>query len=302
VDRTQEVTASRRLEPLGWRGTQRENAGDYEQMATAGKWALIASTVIGFQNKHGGASPTDLQISRDAKLTTEQVRYHLREMEKAGLIKDVKGWPRHIIVTNVAKVQQLAQLAVMPSVTGKVEEAKVEQSHEVQRVRRTISGRKPFVARAKQIAQAIIDHYDQFGKPPTNKWLKERVYGHIDGGNMTAVTKQMVALGWLFHQSRRRADFALTGLGRAALFGQVDDQLHTDTPINPMERSIKEDGPEPFEEVARPAKPRPTIPRRVREPPAAFAPLNLPASYALAGHSDVDLVLELINRGFMVRR
>lgn len=310
MDKRQQAVVSHKLEPYGWRTTQRESKDDYEQRATAGKWGSIASAVINYQNKHNGASPTDLMISKDSGLTPDQVRYHLREMEKAGLIKDVKGWPRHILVSDVTKVQRITQLDIPAQ--RKVEEAKVEHSHNLRydAAGRKVSKKKPFMVRAREIAQAVIDHYDQYGQAPSHSWVKDRVYGpDAGGGTMSSVVKKMVQLGWLYHTSRRHRDLAVTGLGRAALFGQIGEQLHTDTPVNPVgdrpRATAKPSGyvsitapdfemrPVPSQRPVRDV--RPTIPRPVR----VAAPQGNPD---LSNVEDMDLVLELNNRGFRVTR
>lgn len=300
MDKKQEAVVSNRLEPLDWRTTQRENRDHYEQRETAEKWGSILTAIINYQNKHNGQSPTDIILSKDTGLTVDQVRYHLRRMEQADLIKDIRGWPRHIVVANATKVQAMTQMEVAKP--RKQEEANVVHSHQVHAEMLATPKRgetKPFIVRAKEVAQAIIDHYDQFGHAPRMKWIKARVYktGHgATGGGLSGVIKQMTELGWVYHKKGCRHDLAVTGLGRAALFGQVNNQLHTDTPINPMP-SAPQAAPEPPPEPvyrAPPPKPRPSIPRPVARPAVPEGNLaNVP---------DVDLILELNSRGFRVSR
>lgn len=229
----------RRLENEEWLTTQRENERNYEQVATPLKWSGILTFVIDYQNKHRGMSPTDLMISHATKLSPGQVQYHLRAMEVAGLIRDHRGWPRRISVESAAKVQSMTQIETQP--TEKVKEVKTMDSEVLQTAAKKVlgpTGRKAFMERAKALGQAVIDHYDQYGVPPDGAYLKEHVYGRVTaGGGLSRVTEQMVALGWLYHKHGYHRDYALTGLGRAALFGQIGEQLHPDTPINPPENN-----------------------------------------------------------------
>jgi hypothetical protein len=284
VEIKQEVV-SRRLEPLNWRTTQRESRDDYEQRASAGKWGAIATAVINYQNKHKGMSPTDPMIAAQT------------------------GWPRHIVVANLAKVQSMTQLGISRP-APKQEEAKVIDTNELNIVPSAkVGSRAAFIERAKQVAQAIVDHYDQHGKPPRMKYIKEQVYGLGSpnggtGGGLSGVVKKMTELGWLYHQPRCHNDLSLTGLGRAALFGKVDNQLHTDTPINPMERKVASKmiaEPEPIatQPSPQPVQPQPSIPRPVPETRTYRAS---PDPAAVAMFEDVDLVMELMRRGFKVSR
>lgn len=301
---------SRKLEPYPWRTTQREARGDYEQRDTSRKWGRIARAIINYQNKHHGMSPTDQMIALDSGLSPGQVQYHLREMEKAKLIQDNKGWPRRITVKEVAKVKVM-DLPTPPK-PEKVEEARVTDTNKVFDGPTTTRGtprereytkRLPFMERARQLAEAVIDHYDQYGTAPNGKYLKQRVFGRVrDGGGLSRIVNKMVDLGWLHHEPRKQHDYAVTGLGRAALFGQVNERLHTDTPINPFEP---------------PVAPRPTIPRPVATPSIsvteaeirrAVQEMSKPAKVErleptnLGDFEDVDLVIELTNRGFKVHR
>lgn len=303
---------SNRLEPRPWRTTQRENRGNYEQRATAGKWASILTAVISYQNKHNGYSPTDLILSRDTGLSPGQVRYHLREMEKGGIITDLKGWPRIILVQNVAKVQAITQLESMPRNVAETEtkEAKVMDTSQLDTRKssmgKSTTGRKPFMVRAREVAQAIVDHYDEYGSPPKVTWVRDRVYrpdGGASGGSASRIITQMTEHGWLHHRPRHR-DLTVTGLGRAALFGQLQEQLHTDTPVNPQPKPRSqfkaETPPSPVDPYANwnpPKPPQPTI-----QWPTPEAPRIATGQGTLSGVPDVDLVIELTSRGFKVSR
>lgn len=314
-----------RLEPYNWRNTQREQRRDYEQRQTPSKWSAILTAIINYQNKHNGVSPSDQMVSQDTGLSPGQVQYHLREMEKAGLIKDSKGWPRIISVEHAAKVQSLAMLE--QRTIEKVEEVKIMDTKDI--TAKTPSGRKQFVTRAREIAQAIVDHYDQHGHAPYMRDVREKVYGSGKGGSLSGIIRKMTSLGWLHHKERHHHDLAVTGLGRAALFGQLDEQLHSDMPINPPETKVTFSAYPPRRRQA----PQPTIPRvPARDPVVRPAPETMrfgpdpspidweyppphrgdpvsppPAMEVrqqpyMKGVSDVDLIIELTRRGFKVSR
>lgn len=303
-----------RLEGERWKTTQRENRKDYEQIATASKWAAILSAVIIYQNKHKGMSPTDQMLAKDTGLSAGQVQYHIKEMEKAGLIKDRKGWPRHIAVENATKVQMLTQVVSLTK--PKMEERTMDNTSQPETRERRYTGRKAFMQRARQAAQAIVDYHDQHGRAPYMREIGEAVYG-AKSGAITNLIQQMVDHGWLHHTPRKHHDLCLTGLGRAALFGQAEEQLHTDTRVNPMER---------VENGYRSYQPRPSIPRPVPQemvthvagppldmevrrvadytpPPTTEPTPTTPENvYSIKGLSDVDLIIELTRRGFKVSR
>lgn len=311
-----------RLDPANWHTSRRENAHDYEQRQTPAKWAAILTAVINYQNKHHGMSPTDLMISHDTGLSPGQVQYHLREMEKNALVKDSKGWPRILTVENATKVQRLTQIETTPREITKeartMDTSQLETQKKSKRggARYSRTGRKPFMVRAREIAEAITDHYDQYGKPPDGPWLKEKVFAHEDGrtggGSLSRIVQQMVDLGWLHHKRKHQRDYAVTGLGRAALFGMVEDQLHTDTPVNPVASPRNTVQGRVFNAPPSPA-PRPSIPRRVFHAPPppvevtvrrAEVPPSAPVIEQpyLKGVSDVDLIIEVTRRGYKVSR
>jgi general stress protein YciG len=317
-----EQTVSRRLEPERWWTTRRENPDDYQEHASVKKWASIAAAIINYQNRHGGQSPTDATIARDAGLTLPQVHYHMHEMEKAGLIAERRGFPRHIVMGDVAKVQRLTQLEIKPP--QKVKEAKVVHTT-------NNSVRKPFMDRARLVAQAVMDHYDQHGEAPRSSWVAEQVFGHTRRtGSLTRVVREMVELGWLYHKNGCHRDMALTGAGRAALFGQINDTLHTDTPVSPTEKKMTaaEAGslggqararnlpPERLSEIGRLGGQRkaamyseqPAMEIR-RAQPGIPRPVPEAETYAVKPHpdavqlfEDIDLVLELNRRGYRVSK
>lgn len=301
------LSADDRLEPYNWRTRQRENPSDYEQRQSPAKWSAILTAVVNYQNKHHGLSPTDLMIAQDTGLSAGQVGYHIREMEKAGLIKDSKRWPRHIAVEAVAKVQELAHLPIEPieQKEEKVEQARTVTDTSVPEQRTyTRAKRKPFMARAKQVAQAIIDHYDMYGSAPQQKWIGDRIFGENPSakhGRVSYIVTKMVELGWLHHKPGHQHDLAVTGLGRAALFGQINETLHTDTPVSRVDPTVDYVN----EQVAPPPPPPPpppTIPR-VTVPPATFTGkvvLSSPADLGMI--EDVDLIIALTQRGFKVSR
>lgn len=299
-----------RLEPNTWHTSRREDAADYEQRQTPAKWAAILTAVINYQNKHHGVSPTDQMISKDTGLSPGQVQYHLKEMEKGGLLRDSKGWPRIITVENVAKVQTMTQIETLPKIERVKEAVAMDTSQlETNKPRkrggaRDMSNKKDFMTRAKMAAQAIIDHYDQYGTAPRMQWLRDKVYGPPapgtvrSGGGISTIIKKMTQLGWVYHQNKHHRDIALTGLGRAALFGEVESQLHTDTRVNPSDvyrPSIPRPAPvAPIAMEVRRAEPAPPPP-----PPVVIAPQE-PSN--LSGVETIDLVIELNRRGFKINR
>lgn len=234
---------STRLEPHDWRTTQRENRGSYEQRATAGKWGTLLTEIIAYQNKHNGQSPSDIELTRLTKLTLGQVRYHLRAMEELHLLRDHKGWPRHIAILDGGKVRTMTALEPQspPPKPKKMEEAVNTTSNEVKKA----MTKKPFMERAKEIAQAIVDYHDRNGHAPGIKEVSDMMgYTHAAGAGQHI--RKMAALGWVHHKEKHHHDLVLTGHGRAALFGEMSDDLHTDVLVRPerqkMERIVARPG------------------------------------------------------------
>jgi DNA-binding Lrp family transcriptional regulator len=283
--------------------------------------------VIDYQNKHHGLSPTDLMISKGTNLSAGQVQYQMKQMEEAGLIKDYnrRGSPRRIEVKDAVKVQDLSIVAIKPKAEKATEvimdtkEQKLHAGHGPLGP----TGRKGFMARALEVAEAIQDHWDHYGVSPNGNYIKERVYSRTtNGGGLSRVVKKMVDLGWLMHRYKSQS-YVLTGLGRAALFGQQEETLHTDTPVHPKPpepqlsealveagykgkrgmprglgwgygRTIPRDLPRAGVAVeVRRETPPPPMPK-----PAPVMDDEAPTPYI----SDMDLVLELTRRGFKVSR
>lgn len=317
----QALTAKQLYERETWRTTRRENEHNYEHITTPLKWSGILSFIIDYQNKHHGLSPTDLMISKGTNLSAGTVGYHIKEMESAGLIKDNKGSPRIITIHNAVKLQ-IGE--VHKPTVEKVTEVKTMDSAQLTKKKFSLgpTGRQPFIDRAKAIAQAIIDHYDQYGYSPKGDYIKQRVYGQgrhsssPGGGGLPRVIRKMVELGWLHHKWKSQS-YAVTGLGRAALFGQQpeNESLHTDTQVSP--RKGAENYPQNYDSPLVEYEPEPvaTIPRRLPIMPSQKAGLARVAAEErfvaanaagdelhITGVSDVDMIIELTRRGFKVSR
>ena len=301
---------SQRLEPRDWRTTQRENRGDYEQRATAGKWGAILSAIINYQNKHHGLTPTDIMIAKDTRLSIGQVQYHLREMEKAGLIKDNKGWPRIIRVEQVAKVEDLT--AMVPSRPEKVEEVEVMDTATMEGVvRRDSRGRRltpklGFMERAKQAAQAIMDSYDNRGRAPEVQEISAAL-GYAKSGAASDVIAKMAAHGWVHHSRKKHRDLALTGLGRDVLLngGRREPARVNDFGAAPqsMAMALRRDTSREEPQVEAPP-PEPTPAPRVRSGTDLLLELlgERGQKHDFSQVDDLDLVLEAKRRGFKVSR
>ncbi len=287
---------SRKLEPKQWRSTQRENARDYEHRATAGKWAAIISAIINFQNKHSGASPADHIIARDANLSVGQVGYHMKEMQKAKLIRELRGYPRVILVEQVAKV---AKEITTP--TEEIRRMKTKKS------KRNYSGRASFAERAENIARKLDEYWNKYGTSPDGRWLLGQVYEPgAASGAIVPVLQRMTERGWIEHKPNSQA-YKLTEEGRSTLLGEAKVVDHQQPELS---------------RVSAPSMATPSIPRNVPPPtpypePQAIPPWE-PEPVAFTGAptgaatftngtdlykvEDVDLVIELTSRGFKVHR
>jgi hypothetical protein len=306
ADKKTQATVSEQLERLEWRTTQRENSGDYEQRATPGKWGAIISTIIQFQNRYNGQSPGNPHISKETGLSTGQVQYHLAEMEKRGLVVDKPGWPRRLVVQCSVKIAEQEEKATVPPAPTPVE-AKVTNSDKVTN-KFNRKRRESFMDRAKRFAQALTDYYDTHGEGPMIKELAPSLgYDPDRCGAVSRTVGEMVQRGWLFHRAGYQRDFMLTGLGRAALFGEVREDLHTDVLVRPPKWR------QPFTTPARPFTARPvnedtpekdTRPEQGPQPPDREVPV-VEMRRTKPSFSDidtVDLVLEVQARGFKVSR
>jgi hypothetical protein len=281
------------LERETWRTTQRENRRNYEQQGTAGKWGAILSAIINHQNKNHGLSPPNHIISRDSGLSPGQVQYHLAEMEDRGLITDMKGWPRRIVVKDMAKVASLS--IAEPRPMQKIEEARVTNT--IKSRGKSAYAYKSFMVRAKEAAQAIMDHHDRFGMAPSTTDIRDALGYHSTAASSRVVNK-MVELGWVSHKPRHHHDIVLTGLGRALLFGEVREDVPTNTPVHATNtsRPVTAGRPTP---LAAPQISMTTMPflAPMAEPtPKAAGPVDL------SNLDTVDLLLELQSRGLKVSR
>lgn len=259
------------LEPYRWRTTQRESRSHYDRRKTPAKWGAIINAIIAYQNENDGVSPTNYKLAKLARLSTPQLKYHMTKMEDVGLIKTDGAYPQHITVNAVTK-------------PTKTTEERIMNMHGLnpERVKAT---RKPFMARAKDVAVAITEHTLQYGEPPEIKWLTSRVYGKNEGGPSSGgytstVVAKMVKLGWVSHKKGSHSDLVVTDKGRTALFDEPPKQQRvlTLTPAMEMPKQtvveLRRAGPEP----------------------------SAPKEYPIKGQSDVDLIIELTRRGFKVSR
>lgn len=298
------------LERENWRTTQRENRRQYEQQSTAGKWGSILSAIIAHQNKNHGISPPNHIISRDTGLSPGQVQYHIAEMEDRGLITDMKGWPRRIVVKDIVKVAGLSIAETKPFT--KPEEAKVVNMSDTKT--RTDFSKTPFVERAKQVAEAVTDYHDRYGKAPGTKDIQTAL-GYKSSAGASRLVNRMADIGWLFHKRRNHHDLVLTALGRALLFGEVREDVDTNTPVHGDRLPSQRGYDSRVNPVHVREQPRATVVpelqpvhmevrRATPEPqsPPVVAEASVAVSHNLSGVDTVDLLLELQARGLKVSR
>lgn len=285
------------LERQPWRTTQRENPSDYEQAASAGKWGMLLNAILNYQNKHHGLSPTDQILSKTTGLSVTQVRYHLNELEKAGLIKDNRGWPRIIKVEDVAKVG--TGKAIPPEPPEKVEEVRTMDSTEVTgRSRAHPNYIGDFVSRATAAAKAITEHYERYGVAPGVKKVADAL-GYKSTGSVSLLIAQMVQRGWLKHKPNKHGDLTVTGAGRAAL-------LDGGQGVSATAEAAFTAPPQP-EPLPQATTPEPVATRGATVETGNDALImslvrEMHSNAGLQNVSDLDLVLELRERGFKVSR
>lgn len=306
-------TLTEQLEPMAWRTTQREQQKGYEHAATIEKWADIIAAIMDFQNKWEGHSPSNHAIAKAVTLSPGQVDYHLKRMQERGLIYDDGSWPRNITIyaAKVQDQQQALALSEAPKQEAKQEEAVAVESQNIGG--KSKLDRKNFLDRAREFAQHLTDHYDRHGRAPLLKDVA-KLMGYSQGGlsksgarrsttgGLSHVVTEMTRRGWLHHTPKRQRDMVLTGLGRAVLFGEVKDDLHTDMLVRPVPTV------QPVQPVIQ------ALPQvEVRRASQAFAqpapqPVTAPIATPIAQTVDlstvdtVDLLLELQSRGLKVSR
>lgn len=220
--------AERMIEGEDWRTTRREAPeGGFQQRQTVARWGSILSTIVAFQNKHHGLSPTDGNIARDTGLSVGQVQYHLKEMEAAGLVKDSTGFPRHLTVV-AAKIQD----AVMPikqlPATGKVTEAKTMDTKDMPKFTRHNpptgphrKKREEFFRLAERMANLIDQYWRDHGCSPRGIWLRQQM-GYKAAG-ISKISQRMKVHGWLMHPHGSYSDYRLTSLGRSVLLDKREE-------------------------------------------------------------------------------
>lgn len=184
----------------------------------------------------------------------------------------------------------------------------------------------PRVDTLKDIARRIQDHWDRFGVPPY--LLDLTVARAKTTGGLSPIIAYMRERGWLTHTDGKHRDYALTDLGREVL---LDRPVVSEADVEEMEAMFEK----PVEDVAPPVEPVPEEPqgtlvggasgimadlhradpflRRAAETVIdssewnAHPPLVVPQPFGdnkppLTAYEDGALVMELINRGYMVTK
>lgn len=292
---------SRMLEPLSWRTTQREQEIGYEHRATAGKWALILSAIIRYQNRYDGSSPSNSYLCENTGLSFGEVRYHMGEMEGRGLLADDRAYPRHIQILDGAKRSPLAARTAVTEEDDKVKKAIVKDSATQDKAK--ANGRKTrttFIDGARALAQAMIDITNETGQKPGPLQLAERC-GYRYSGAVSYIVGKMLKLGWVSHRKYQHNDMTVTPKGLAALFSKENEE--PEAPVASMTTPPpKMEVQEPMffvtDEEKRKMYEGNDVPWSV-DPGTTLSPS---VNNGLAGANDLDLVLELNSRGYKVSR
>jgi hypothetical protein len=184
-------------------------------------------------------------------------------MEAKGLITDTKGWPRRIIVW--ASTKEVRDHEPLPLLKAAKTEEEMQPHENTDLPPQQPAKRKRGVGlldNAKLIAQAITDYYDQHGKAPRQREIAAQL-GYSTPNSSSGLSRpimQMVERGWLHHKPHHR-DYMLTALGRAILFGEVREEVHTDMPVRPANSNGHQpQAPVPVNvEVRRAQEPEPMV-------------------------------------------
>jgi hypothetical protein len=260
-----------------------------------GYWGTIIGAILKFQQEHDGRSPSNPLIAQATGLSPGQVQFHLQTMQQEGLIHDKEGWPRRLLVsmeavreaqkrqeaeTKSKSVDRQEPPAEPPAPTEEEENMATVEVPEVGHTRSGKKKRESFLVNAKRFAQVLTDYYDTHGHAPLIKDIAKQLgYHEVKPVGVSRVVKEMVQRGWLHHKSGCHADFVLTGLGRAVLFGEpIREDIHTDALVRPQPVKAQQPAPPPQHEIRRKAdkpfrpagSPHIPTPTRRREPVTGY--------------------------------
>jgi SOS-response transcriptional repressor LexA len=281
-----------------------QNAGEvFIRKVTAQRWADILAAIMEFQQRNNGQSPSTPSIAARARLSPAVVTTELKAMEEHGLIRDYNGWPRRIEVNSVTKLTEAVESMVRSQRkrTAKVAESETVTGHTAKRRENLLTG-------ARRFAQALTEYYDKHGQAPMLKDLAP-ILGYSGSSSLSRLAMVMTRKGWLHHTPGHQRDIALTGLGRAVLFGEVREDIHTDMPVRAAANGNAKPPtvtlPMPWLTAPHGSMVSVTSPDRNqdKEEYHADSPRAQPMTKPdLTDAEDVDLVIELMKRGFKVSR
>lgn len=279
------------IEPAEWRVTSAEQASGYNQAASIEVWGAVLRFVMEWQNVHEGESPTMFEIARNLGISGKSVRYHCGQMMLRGLIK---YGPTGIQILGAGN----ALVAKPAEAQGPSEQTKEARVTTTERKTPTIS----FVERAKALAKFVRDFQQRYGISPTMKETADGL-GYNSPSAVSALVRDMGHRGWIDHAPATKNCGTLTSLGMATLInGNVGNLREEDVQAaaDHIERQEAAQAQEPVT-IQMPWLDPKTVAEAMSRP-AAITRISAEPDPHLSQVSDADLILELLDRGFMVTR
>lgn len=277
------------IEPAEWRVTSAEQASGYNKAASIEVWGAVLRFVMEWQNVHEGESLTMFEIARNLGVSGKSVRYHCGQMMLRGLIK---YGPTGIQILGAGN----ALVAKPAEAQGPSEQTKEARVTTTERKTPTIS----FVERAKTLAKFVSAYQKLYGNPPTMKEAAEGI-GYNSPSAISALIRDMGHRGWIDHVPATKTCGTLTSLGVATLING------NAAPLFDQQVEVEREQDEKWAGEMAPAL---TMTLKDYEGPEQDPSATPDVSRMddqtgppdLATVRDADLILELLDRGFMVTR